>query len=134
MNDDGLLEYKATFEKHPNGRNKWVTVGWQRPTYPLIDDLIEKQDIEKYWRGKNVRFAELNNCVGCFHRSASLLNRMSKVHPSKFDWFIEQEKGRNGRGTWKTNVSYKKIKESNFTMNIPFDYDPEGCDSGFCGM
>ena len=136
LNKDGLLEYKATFEKHPNGRNKWVTVGWQSPSYPLINDVIEKQDVEKYWKDKPVRFAELNNCIGCFHRSASLLNRMSKLHPSKFDWFIRQENAdiRKGGGTWKSHLSYKKIKESNFTMNIPFDYDSEGCESGFCGM
>jgi hypothetical protein len=136
LNDNGLLEHKATFEKYPSGRKKWVNVEWQSPTFPLIKDMIERQDIEKYWKGKSVRFAKLNNCIGCFHRSASLLNEMSKLHPDKFDWFIKQEDDpkRKNKDRWKSYLSYKKIKESNFTMNIPFDYDSEGCDSGFCGI
>jgi len=134
LNENGLLEQKAVVSKLPSGRNRWANIEWQKPCYPLIKDLIERQDIEQYWRGKPVRFAELNNCIGCFHRSASLLNRMSKLHPSKFDWFISQEKGRKKKDKFKSYMSYDKIKESNFTMSIPFDYDPEGCDSGFCGM
>ena len=134
LNKNGLLEYKSTFEKGRTGRNIWKVFEWQKPNYPLIKDFIERQDIEKYWKEKPVRFAKLNNCVGCFHRSASLLNEMSKLHPNKFDWFIKQEFGRNGKGTWKSFMQYQKIKDSNFTMSIPFDYDPEGCESGFCGI
>lgn len=129
---DGFDYYKASFEKHADGRNKWENVKWRIPKFPLVDDYIDSIDIHQFWKNKNVRFAYMNNCIGCFHRSASLLNKMSKMHPSKFDWFIKQETRTTNQ--FKKNVSYKKIKESNFTMNIPFDYDPEGCDSGFCGM
>lgn len=135
LNENGLLEQKAVIGKHPSGRKKWGMIEWQKPNYPLIEDLIERQDVEQFWRKKPVRFAELNNCIGCFHRSPSLLNRMSKLHPSKFDWFIKQEKDRkNPKDVFKSYMRYEKIKESNFTMSIPFDYDPEGCDSGFCGI
>ena len=57
---------------------------------------------------------------------------MSELHPSKFDWFIKQEQETGN--FFKNNISYKKIKDMNFTMSIPFDYDSEGCDSGFCGI
>lgn len=115
-----------------NGFNEFKNIEWRKPNFPLIDDFIERQDINKYWKNKPVRFAELNNCVGCFHRSASLLNKMSKIHESKFDWFIEQEKKTGNY--FKKEISYKKIKESNFTMSLPFNYDSEGCESGFCGI
>jgi hypothetical protein len=131
-NEKGLSEYKAIVGKHKSGFNKWAKIEWRKPNFPLIDNFIERQDIDKYWKNKPVRFAELNNCIGCFHRSASLLNKMSKLHPSKFDWFIKQEI--NTGNYFKKELSYKKIRESNFTMSIPFDYDPEGCDSGFCGI
>jgi len=132
VNADGLSEFKATFEKGKTGKNKWVTVAWRKPRFPLVEDFIERQDIDRFWKNKPVRFANYNNCIGCFHRSASFLNSMSKADPATFDWFIKQEETTGN--FFKKNVSYKKIKESNFTMNIPFDYDSEGCDSGFCGM
>ena len=132
LNDNGLSEYKTIVGKHKSGQNKWKSVEWRKPNFPLIDDFIERQDIDKFWKDKTVRFAELNNCIGCFHRSASLLNRMSELHPNKFEWFINQELVTGN--TFKKDVSYKKIKDSNFTMSIPFDYDSEGCESGFCGI
>lgn len=132
LNSNGLSEFKATFEKGNTGKNKWVTMEWRKPNFPLVDNFIERIDIEKYWKGKPVRFAQYNNCVGCFHRSASFLNKMSKADPTTFDWFIKQEEETGN--FFKKNMSYKKIKESNFTMNIPFDYDSEGCESGFCGI
>ena len=131
-NKKGLSEYKTVVGKHPSGRNKWEQIEWRKPKFPLIQDFIERQDIEQYWRNKPVRFAELNNCIGCFHRSGALLNKMSKLHSNKFDWFITKEI--NTGNFFKKNISYQKIKDSNFTMSIPFDYDPEGCDSGFCGI
>ena len=109
-NEDGLSEYR--------------NVPWRRANFPLIDDFIERSDINKFWKDKPVRFAELNNCIGCFHRSASLLKKMSELHPSKFDWFIKQEQETGN--FFKNNISYKKIKDMNFTMSIPFDYDSQG--------
>lgn len=132
LNDNGLSEFKATFKKGNTGKNKWVTLGWRKPRFPLIEDFVERQDIEKFWKGKPVRFANYNNCIGCFHRSASFLNKMSKSDPTTFDWFIKQEKETGN--FFKKNISYNKIKKSNFTMPIPFEYDSEGCDSGFCGI
>ena len=130
---DGFDYYRATFKKTKTGkRNRWEDFKWRIPRFPLVDDGIEKNDIELFWKDKPVRFAYMNNCIGCFHRSASVLNQMAKMNPEKFDWFIEQET-RTGN-TFKKNISYKKIKDTEFTMNIPFGYDSEGCDSGFCGI
>tara|TARA_R100000655_G_scaffold708_2_gene2958 strand:+ start:4268 stop:5155 length:888 start_codon:yes stop_codon:yes gene_type:complete len=147
LNKNGLLEFKTIIGKHKSGLNKWAEIEWQKPNFPLINDFIERQDIEKYWRDKPVKFAPLNNCIGCFHRSAALLNKMSKLHPAKFEWFIKQEKIKNDelkkRGIikdgkdiagFKQYLRYEKIKEMNFTLTIPFDYDGEGCESGFCGL
>ena len=57
---------------------------YQKPNFPLITDGLYKDDIEKYWKGKPVTFAYMNNCVGCFHRNAVLLKHMSERHPNKF--------------------------------------------------
>jgi len=132
-NEKGLLEIKATVSKHPSGRNKWEIFEWQNPTFPLIDDGIYKDNVEEFWKGKPVRFAWMNNCVGCFHRNPILLNKMFTKNPNKMEWFAEQEIGRNGKGTWKTGITYEQIKKHRTQIEL-FEDDFNECDSGYCGL
>ena len=134
LNENGLIEFHAIVGKTKTGtQNKWKMVGWQKPVFPLIDDSIFKDQIETYWKDKPVRFAYMNNCVGCFHRNEILLKYMSDKHPEKFEWFARQEKGREGRGTWKNGITYEKIKKFKSQFNL-FDDDFNDCDSGYCGL
>jgi len=133
LNKNGLLEIKHTVKKHPNGRNKWEVFEWQKPKFPLIEDNIYKDTIEQYWLGKDVRFAEMNNCVGCFHRNEILLKKMFEAHPNKMQWFLNQENDRDQRDTWKTGISYEKIKNHKLQHEIDFS-DFSECDSGTCGL
>jgi len=134
-NSRGLLEIKATVEKHPNGKNKWEVFEWQAPAFPLIVDNIYKDNVEEYWKDKPVRFAWMNNCVGCFHRNEILLKKMWEKHPSKMQWFADQEKGRGTRGIWKhgTGTTYEKIKDYKLQVEL-FEDDFNECDSGYCGL
>ena len=132
-NINGLLEMKAIVGKR-GSRNKWAMIEWQKPTFPLIKSNIYRDQIELYWKDKPVRFAYMNNCVGCFHRSPILLKHMSEKHPNKFQWFINAEKGTGlGRRTFKMGMRYDKIKNS-FKQAELFDSDFNDCDSGFCGL
>lgn len=132
-NKNGFLEMKTIVGKRKT-QNKWADIEWQKPVFPLIKDNIYKDQIEKYWKDKNVRFAYMNNCVGCFHRNEVLLKLMSDKHPNKFNWFIEaeQETGYNVR-TFKNGINYKQIKNS-FKQTELFDDDFNECDSGYCGL
>jgi hypothetical protein len=133
-NEFGLSEFKHITGKSKNGkRNKWSLTGWQKPSFPLIKDGIFKDKIEQYWKDKPVRFAYMNNCVGCFHRSPALLKLMSEKHPEKFDWFINAEKDGNVKRTFKNGTNYQKIKDS-FKQTQLFESDFNDCDSGFCGL
>lgn len=134
-NSRGLLEIKATVEKHLNGKNKWEVFEWQAPAFPLIVDNIYKDNVEEYWKDKPVRFAWMNNCVGCFHRNEILLKKMWEKHPSKMQWFADQEKGRGTRGIWKhgTGTTYEKIKDYKLQVEL-FEDDFNECDSGYCGL
>lgn len=134
LNDDGLIEFHGIVGKTKTGnQNKWKMVGWQKPVFPLIDDAVFKDHIEAYWKDKPVRFAYMNNCVGCFHRNEILLKYMSDLHPNKFDWFARQEKGREGKGTWRKGITYENIKKFKSQYNL-FDDDFNDCDSGYCGL
>jgi len=132
-NKHGLLEFKHIVGKHKNGNNKWKKTGWQNPVFPLIENGIFKDTIEQYWKDKPVRFAYMNNCVGCFHRSPVLLKHMSERHPNKFDWFINAENLGDGKRTFKNGITYDKIKNS-FKQTQLFDDDFNECDSGYCGL
>lgn len=135
-NDDGVLEFRTIVGKRKT-QNKWANIPWQKPVFPLIEDNIYKDTIEAYWKDKPVRFAYMNNCVGCFHRNPVLLKHMSERHPNKFQWFIDQEKssgyGKKGHITFKSDTTYQKIKNS-FKQTELFDTDFTDCDSGYCGL
>lgn len=132
-NDLGLLEFKHIIGKHKSGKNKWKKTGWQLPKFPLIENGIFKDKIEAFWTGKPVRFAYMNNCVGCFHRSPPLLKLMSEKHPNKFDWFCNAENLGEGKRTFKNGMTYDKIKNS-FKQTQLFEDDFNECDSGYCGL
>ena len=135
-NENGLSTFKTIIGKSKNGnRNKWGDIEWQKPTFPLIENSIFKDKIEKYWIGKPVRFAFMNNCVGCFHRNEILLKYMSEKHPEKFDWFINAENkcAEQGKRTFKNGITYEKIKNHKTQMQL-FENDFNDCDSGYCGI
>ncbi|MDX1446622.1 hypothetical protein [Lishizhenia sp.] len=129
LNDNGLLEYKATFEKNKRGQNKWETVEWQKPVFRLIENGIFKDEIVNYWSDKTVQFAELNNCVGCHHRNPLLLRKMFPLHPNKMAWFKSQEKP--NKGTWKTGITYEEIEQYSPQFELDFS-EFSDCDSGYC--
>lgn len=133
LNDDGLDEYKATFEKHKDGRNKWESIAYRKPHFPLIEDNIYKDQIEQYWLDKPVRFAWMNNCVGCFHKTPMLLRKMWDKHPTKLEWFAKRERGSTNNAHWRSEMTYDEIKQWNSQFEL-FDDDFNECDSGYCGV
>ena len=132
-NENGYSTFKTIVGKRKT-QNKWADIEWQKPVFPLIDDNIYKDTIELFWQDKPIRFAYMNNCIGCFHRNEILLKYMSDKHPEKYQWFInaEQETGNNVR-TFKNGINYEQIKNS-FKQTELFDTDFNECDTGYCGL
>tara|TARA_R110000772_G_C13190636_1_gene429012 strand:+ start:40 stop:912 length:873 start_codon:yes stop_codon:yes gene_type:complete len=133
---NGVLHFKDVIGKHANGNNKWATSVWQMPVYPLIKDGIKKDRIVEFWKDKPVRFAERNNCVGCFHRNPLLLRQQFDKHPEKMEWFAKQERGRKlPNDMWKPQLemTYDAIKKHRLQMAFDFE-DFSECDSGHCGL
>jgi hypothetical protein len=134
-NENGNLEHKTIVGKRggKKNQNKWADIEWQKPNFPLIANPTFKDTIEKFWQDEPVRFAYMNNCIGCFHRSPVLLKHMSDKHPNKFQWFINSEENGYGRRTFKNGMKYKDIKRSLKQIEL-FDEDFNDCDSGYCGI
>jgi hypothetical protein len=133
-NDNGFLEMKAIVGKRGT-RNKWSMIEWQKPAYPLILDNIYKDTIEKYWKDKPVRFAWMNNCVGCFHKNPLLIRKMWDKHENKLNWFASKERIKHNKDVWykEKNLSFNEIKNWNLQGEL-FDDDFNECDSGYCGI
>lgn len=133
LNTDGLLEFKDVIGKHASGRNKWAETPWQRPKFPMIEDEVHRDKVVEFWKGKPVRFAERNNCVGCFHRNPLLLRTMFDKYPEKMEWFAAKERV-EGKGQWRHGEStYDDIKKHRLQHELSFE-DFSECDSGHCGL
>jgi hypothetical protein len=134
VNVNGFLEIKAIVGKRKT-QNKWAMIEWQKPVYPLIKDNIYKDQIEIFWKDKSVRFAWMNNCVGCFHKNPLLIRKMWNKHPNKIQWIAEQERIKHKKDVWykDKNLSFNEIKNWN-TQTELFDDDFNECDSGYCGL
>jgi hypothetical protein len=136
LNENGYLEFRGIVGKSANEtKNKWADFEWQKPTFPLIDDIIFKDKIEEYWKDKPVRFAWMNNCVGCMHKEPILLKKMMQLHPNKLQWFIDREnEAKKMKGnTWRQDVTYEQIAFWNAQYEL-FEDDFNECDSGYCGL
>jgi len=128
--DEGFTKVKATFKKLKDGRNSWGEYRYCKPEFPLINDNIYKDTIEEFWKDKDVRFAYMNNCVGCWWRSPLLLKKMHNKHPEKMQWFADQE---TSKSKWRSDVRYSEIIKWK-TQTELFDDDFNECDSGYCGL
>ena len=127
---EGFTKVKATFTTLKDGRNSWGEYRYCKPEFPLIDDNIYKDTIEQFWKDKAVRFAYMNNCVGCWWRSPLLLKKMHNKHPEKMQWFADQE---TSKSKWRSDVKYSEIIKWK-TQTELFDNDFNECDSGYCGL
>ena len=121
---------KNMIDKCVDGLRQYGKVGWQKPTFPLIDNGVKRDQIVSYWKDKPVRFAVQNNCVGCFHRNPLVLRKKFDDFPSKMQWFVNQEA--RTKNQFKKEASYQEI--ANHRPQIEIDFEDWGCDSGYCGL
>ena len=135
-NKNGFSEDKFVIGKHKNGNNKWKSLEWRKPVFPLISDGIYKDKIETFWKDKPVRFAWVNNCVGCMGATPYYLKHQYKKNKNKMEWFIEQEKKsiEGYKRTWRIDgLSYEEIIKMKQQYEM-FDDDFNSCDGGYCGL
>ena len=132
LNERGMTEVKIVVGRTKTGtRNRWGVIDYCKPAFPLIEAGVFKDNVEEYWKDKPVRFAYMNNCIGCWWRGPMLLKHMADKHPEKMDWFARQEEG--NKGNFKSDVSYREIINYNSQFTL-FDEDFSECDGGYCGL
>lgn len=133
LNDKGYLEMRAHTGTWLTTSNKgckyWAPIPWQQPVFSLITDKVSHDKIVAFWQDKNIRFADYNNCVHCFHRHPLLLRLMFDKEPNKMSWAKDMEDVCSGQ--WRSDVSYSKIQSHSPQVSLDFD-DFSDCDSGYC--
>lgn len=130
-NANGMTEVKIKVGKLKDGRNKWKAIEYCKPEFPLIEANLFKDSIEQYWLGKEVRFAYMNNCVGCWWRSPLLLKKMHQKDPNKIELFADLEKEYGN--TFRSDVTYSEVIKWKPQIEL-FDEEFNECDSGYCGL
>lgn len=135
--ENGIQYYKFHIGFHKNGNKKWKELPYRKFSFPLIQDGLYKDNIVEYWKDKPVRFAWVNNCVGCMGATPFYLKHQYKKNKNKIDWFIEQENKSKNLGqdrTWRIDkLTYQEIINFNKQYEL-FDDDFNECDSGYCGI
>lgn len=138
--ENGIQNDRIRVEINKDKNDKWKFLDWRKPSFPLVNDNIYKDNVEEFWKDKPVRFAWQNNCIGCFHANPLNLHRKSKMFPEKFDWFVQKEKQSmkdyDGRRFYMgdyNNITYEDIQKWNLQYEL-FDEDFNDCDSGYCGV
>lgn len=110
-------------------RNKWKEVFWGIANYPLVYDRITHYRVQKFWEGKNIKFPNDSNCVGCFWKDVQQLRKNYDDENAKMEWFnmAEIKSGHN----WKSKISYEQIKKIGIQQDFFFGTG-SGCQAGFC--
>jgi hypothetical protein len=137
VDDHGVLYVKTIVGKRNDGKNAWATLPYSKPEFPLINDAIYRDKIEQFWKDKPVRFAWMNNCVGCFHKHPILLRKMWDKVPEKMQVFADMEldrKYKNDTFLMKDELTYERIRTWQPQGEMFTDDDFNECDSGYCGM
>jgi hypothetical protein len=110
-------------------QNKWEEIEWREGYFPLIENKIIHPTIVKWANQSGLNFPLDSNCIGCFHKRPSQLQKNWEQHPEKYQWFADMEK--IGKGTWRQDDNYENYK--NYPKQLDFIFGGgAGCDGGFC--
>lgn len=116
-------------------RQNHINFNWRNCSFPMIRNIVTKEIVEDYWKGKPIKFPAISNCVGCFHKKESTLAAMAEMNPFKMGWFARQEL--KGMGTWLDNkVTYQHLIDNSTDLAKEVLYElkvlGQSCDSGGC--
>lgn len=120
--------FKGIIGKHENGNNKWLECMWAINNYPLISSRVISHRVIEWAKTTGIKFPKRSNCRGCFWKQDEELRMNWDDEPHKMQWFSEQE---NEKRTWKTGVTYEKLKTLGIQQDFIFDTGSY-CESGYC--
>lgn len=119
--------FKYAWGNSKNGRKKWKEFTYRIGNFPVIDKT--QREVIDFWKGKPVRFPELNNCEFCHKRPVSLIQKMFRDYPQKAEFWIEMERITGRR--FRMDYSLEEIKKLPLSETIDFTA-VSLCNTGGC--
>jgi 3'-phosphoadenosine 5'-phosphosulfate sulfotransferase (PAPS reductase)/FAD synthetase len=92
---------------------------------PLNAWRTTKADVLNWWKEQDFDLMlnePYGNCDCCFLKGKGKLSIIAKEKPELLDWWIEQEK--QSQGTFKSEISYQKLKDKAQSQLGLWDGDP----------
>jgi hypothetical protein len=115
---------------HPH-RSRWKEVAFRVGEFPLIEDGIDQADVQRYWRDKDVPFAEDSNCQFCFWKHPQQLRKNFDAHPGIMNSAIYIEYMKEDKSTFHHSMSMLKIRDIAPQMDL-FQMRGGSCQGGYC--
>lgn len=128
-------------------RQTHQTFHWRYCSFPMIRDGVTSAHVHDYWarngwlggnlweEARQIRFPTVSNCIGCFHKKPEVLAAMADMHPTKFQWFADQET--KGKGRWlDQQLTYQHIADNRQDIGREVIFETRemhaACHSGGC--
>lgn len=70
---------------------KYKHLEWRVTQFPLYQDKITKQDVQKFWDDKKWVFPAISNCNFCFHHREFQQQVQASKYPERAQWWIDME-------------------------------------------
>lgn len=112
-------------------RSRWLEVPFRIGEFPLIEDGIEQSDVQRYWRDKDIPFAEDSNCQFCFWKHPQQLRKNFDTQPSIMASAIYIELMKDDKSTFHHTMSMAAIRNIAPQMDL-FQMRGGSCQGGYC--
>lgn len=109
--------------------HRWEEVIWRVGEFPLIEDGIIQNDIQRYWADKDIQFPVDSNCQFCFWKNEQQLRRNFDTQPGTMNAAVVVE-DMLGSNLLKS-MSLMKVRDIAPQMDL-FQSTGSSCHGGFC--
>lgn len=124
-----FFHYPVNCNKFGQNQKSWKDIYYRRAHFPLKTNGVTRAMVKDFWKGK-IKFPQISNCVGCFHKNIETIAVMCHLEVEKMKWFSEQEK--RSMGTWRDDrITYETIANSKIGTQLRIEEvsecETEGC-------
>jgi hypothetical protein len=126
VNKDYIRGYSHPF------RHRWAEIPFRIGEFPLIEDGIDQQDVQRYWKDKNVQFPEDSNCQFCFWKHPQQLRKNFETNPSIMNNAVIIEMMKDDKSTFHHQFSMADIRDKVALQGELFQMKGGSCQGGYC--
>ncbi|MBE9599871.1 hypothetical protein [Pedobacter sp. MC2016-24] len=108
---------------------RWQEVPFRIGEFPMIEDQIVRQDVQRYWRDKDIEFPVDSNCQFCFWKHPLQIRDNYDRNPGIISSAMVMEEMIGG--TFHSALSMQKIVSLAPQLDL-FQMKGAGCHGGYC--